>query len=290
MTEPLLSRPWRYALASTIGSSHLRNGSPCQDASACEISEHAGASLLVSVVADGAGSAKRSQMGSRLACEVVRDQVRALVDAGGRIEDINRFFAERVLERFHVVVGRMARKLDAPPREFACTLLAAFVGPERSAFMQIGDGAIVISTQEARDRYEWVFWPQQGEYANETRFATGKNAKEDLLFAVRHGAVDELAMFSDGLQNMVLDYATQTAHAGFFIPMFQGVRDGEEGYSEKLSEALAGFLSSRSVLNRTDDDKSLILATRRVPEPPPALPRRAPRARHSALPRPSRGE
>ena len=59
-------RAWRFAHASVVGSSHLRNGTPCQDASACEYVAEAGGAALVAVVSDGAGSAPYSQFASQL--------------------------------------------------------------------------------------------------------------------------------------------------------------------------------------------------------------------------------
>ena len=276
MSGPSTQRPWRYALASVIGTSHERSGSPCQDASACEITGHAGASLLVSAVADGAGSARHSRIGSRLACQVVHDSVKLLLDVGGTIEDIDRIFAESVLARVQIVIQRVARKANARPRDFACTLLAGFVGSDRAAFLQVGDGAIVIAPGRpgSTGEYDWVFWPENGEYANETVFATSSIARDHLRFAVIPTAVEELALFSDGLQNLVLDHKNKAAHSGFFAPMFRAVQKGQPGYSKNLSGYLAKFLGSRKVTGRTDDDKTLVLATRRQPEPAPALPSR----------------
>ena len=75
--------------------------------------------------------------------------------------------------------------------------------------------------------------------------------------------IDEFAMFSDGLENLVLHRATRTVHHSFFNVMLQPVRNiGSTGVDEKLSKALHDYLSSAKVCDRTDDDKSLILASR----------------------------
>jgi len=52
----------------------------------------------------------------------------------------------------------------------------------------------------------------------------------------------------------------------FFDKMFPAVRAlPESGLDEKLSEALAKYLDSPAICQRTDDDKTLVLATRRPP-------------------------
>ncbi len=273
-------RTWRYAFTSALGSSHLKSGIPCQDSSECAIQDHGDESYLVAVVADGAGSAKYSQYGSRLACHLIHESVQPLIEQGLGLDQVDREFAEELIKRFQVMVKRIARRTNNKPRDFACTVLAALIAPDRAAFFQIGDGAIVVSratppedvSEKGETSYDWVFWPQNGEYANETVFATGDNACEDMQFAICHENIDEVAVFSDGIQNLVLDNKNRVAHSSFFEPMFGAVRKEGLGYSETLSQSLERYLNSRSILSRTDDDKSLVLATRRHPQPPAALP------------------
>ena len=95
-----------------------------------------------------------------------------------------------------------------------------------------------------------------------TWFATDDAVGDRLEYDLVVGSVDEVAMFTDGLQRLALNYAARTAHAPFFRPMFAAVRGAPEGVADDLSGALANFLRSRPVSQRTDDDKTLILATR----------------------------
>ena len=74
--------------------------------------------------------------------------------------------------------------------------------------------------------------------------------------------IDEVALFSDGLQRLALHYQTRTAHAGFFKPMLATLRAAPADALESLSTQLAAYLSSPAVNERTDDDKTLVLATR----------------------------
>jgi serine/threonine protein phosphatase PrpC len=273
LVETRASAPaWRYALASAVGSSHVKNGSSCQDASAGEVFSPAGASVFIGVVADGAGSAPLSAIGARTACEAWRAQAEAEIARTGGVQGLERGFALRALRRFQVVTARIARRVERPLRDFACTLLFAAVDEQHAAFAQIGDGAIVVAEEGSHD-YACVFWPQQGEYVNTTNFATEEEAARKLCWDVRAVRLDELALFSDGLQNLVLDQRQRRAHAGFFEPMFRTVRAAHAGRSEELSRALERYLCSRAVEGRTDDDKSLVLASRRPSAPKAALPR-----------------
>ncbi len=75
--------------------------------------------------------------------------------------------------------------------------------------------------------------------------------------------IEEIALFSDGLQMAALHYPSRTAHSPFFRSFLEPLRAEPFGRSERLSSALARFLGTPEVNARTDDDKSLIIATRR---------------------------
>ena len=268
-------RPWRYAHASVVGRSHVASETPCQDASACEVLHLAGASTLFGIVSDGAGSAPLSQIGARFACEVILDEARAALASGGGVGALDQEFAQGSLERFQHALARVARRAGRPVRDFACTLLWAAVDEQRASFAQVGDGAIVVSAaafEGAWRGFDWVFWPQQGEYVNQTNFAHDARAFKSLQFEARAQRIEELAVFSDGLQGLVLDVRRRVAHQRFFEPMFVAMRWAEPGRSEGLCRSMQRFLASPTIETRTDDDKSLILASRRVPEPRPVLP------------------
>jgi hypothetical protein len=67
-------------------------------------------------------------------------------------------------------------------------------------------------------------------------------------------------MFTDGLQRLLLHYETQTPHIPFFEPVFAQLENAE--CCARLNEELRSFLDSRAVNQRTDDDKTLVLAAR----------------------------
>ena len=129
-------------------------------------------------------------------------------------------------------------------------------------FAQIGDGAIVVANENGT-QWSSVFWPQHGEFANTTNFVVSLGASELLEFFASDEAVNELAVFSDGIENLVLNQASKSAHSPFFNSMFVPVRKLEiSGLNEELSAGLATYLESQAICDRTDDDKSLVLASR----------------------------
>ena len=257
---------WRVAHTSVIGTSHEKTGLPCQDAGCCRIvSDAEGRHVLLAVACDGAGSASRSLDGATLTVDRFLKEFSEATSHSG-LGGITKEFVEDWLSRLRAEIRDRAEVAELSPREFACTILGAVVGQDRAVFFQVGDGAIVVSNRAEPDDYGWVFWPQHGEFANETNFITQDNALEVLEFELEERCVDEVAMFTDGIERLVLDLQEKTAHAPFFRTLFGWLIKTEPvAVSEEIpaSEVVSHYLGSKQINDRTDDDKTLILASRR---------------------------
>jgi hypothetical protein len=255
---------WKYGFASVAGTLHLKSSTPCQDASRIEVVRDAsGAEVLIAAVSDGAGSAALAQLGSKLACDLFVDEVKSHIESGSALAiSSDDFFADWV-GKFRRLAAGWSRADNTRIQDFACTLLAAIIWRDGAIYFQVGDGAIVESRRDEPDRYSVVCWPQQGEYANLTHFLTDADAANKVFREMKSGAIDEIAIFTDGIQRLALDYRTQSAHAPFFAPLFGWLRPHRAGHSRELSDSLTVYLNSEKINSRTDDDKTLILATRR---------------------------
>jgi hypothetical protein len=247
---------WKYAAASVIGTSHqTRDDSVCQDCNACAYIE--AQSTLVSIVSDGAGSAAHSEVGSKLTCEYVLRRVKE-TDSETLL---TRPFAEDVLAGLRGELLELAEQGSLKIREFACTMLVAIVQNERAAFWQIGDGAMCFRVS-GEDHYNYAFWPEKGDFANVTFFVTDDHAADHLEFDAPECQIIELAVFSDGLERLALDFVNGEVHAAFFRGLLPYLNTVSPGPSPELSSQLDAFLSSERVNARTDDDKTLVLASR----------------------------
>lgn len=251
---------WRFAGASVAGTSHAKSNRPCQDAHAVSVIEGSGAEILVIAVSDGAGSAEHSAEGSRLACDSFVDAVDAHLKSGKSPVDFDRAAAMQWAVAFQEAVGAAAREAGRQLRDYACTFLGAVIGPAGAAYIQVGDGAIVVSSRKEKDDFSWVFWPQNGEYANTTYFLTESQIAETLQHIAEARPVDEIAVFSDGVQTLALQLQGRAVHAPFFRSVFTPLRAASS--TNRLAAGLEQFLSSAAVNTRTDDDKTLVLASR----------------------------
>ncbi len=220
---------------------------------------------LIAVVSDGAGSARFSTVGARLICEHMVDSAIEFLCAGKHLAALNTRTMHSWLRGYRLRMSNLADRFGVEIDDFACTLLVAILGERHSAFAQVGDGAIVVGPNDEPDHLLWVYWPQQGEYENVTYFATSQDAAAQLQFDLVPHPVDELAMFTDGVQRFALHYQTRTVHKPFLLPKLGALRSESPGHSERLSEALTRYLDSEPVNSRTDDDKTMVLASRREP-------------------------
>lgn len=255
------SSAWTVSSASVTGSSHRRSGLPCQDSSSYRITDE----VLIAAVADGAGSAAMSDVGSALATETSARVAERLL---GELHDhsphpIHETCLKRVITgaveeaRRELHEESQRRKVDI--RQLATTLLLAVHTRDILAAAQIGDGAMVVS--DGSGAYATFITPQRGEYANQTNFLTSTDAMSKLDVRVERvtGVRERLAMFTDGLQNLVLRAADDSPHAPFFDPVFAWM--GSQPVSNDTDRKLAAFLGSPRVTDRADDDLTLLLAT-----------------------------
>ncbi len=248
---------WKMVYGSVRGTSHFESGTPCQD----YCSGVGSGPLLVAACADGAGSAERSHLGSRCAVERFLEASAALDDRipeKGEVEAWIELARDRVLDE--------SSTQDVSPRQLACTFLAAIVGEGWAAFAQVGDGVIVFNGDAG---YDLAFWPDNGEYANATRFLTDDDYRDHLRIEIVPRRITELAILTDGLQMLALDFAGARVHDRFFAPLFHTIRAGPD--EDALRTSLLSFLDSQRVNERTDDDKTLFLATRSNYDVPASL-------------------
>jgi len=257
---------WRYAIATAIGSSHVKAGPPCQDHHTCRVFRGDEDEPIIAIaVADGAGSATRGEEGASITCASLIEQVEFFLAQKRRPSSMTEDDARQWLDAVREAIVDRANEAERDMRDYACTMLFALVSVDVAVFLQVGDGVIVLNDQDSQ--WSWVFWPDRGEFANTTFFITDAAAADHLRFEHRRGFIRDIALLSDGIEPLVLHYASRTVHAPFFDRMFGPVRRSQVvGEDLALSQDLEGYLSSPVILERTDDDKTLVLATRRQQE------------------------
>lgn len=251
---------WKIIRASVIGTSHLENNTECQDSCWADcIRTKNGNSYLVIVVSDGAGSSLYGGDGSELTCEILSSSITSSLEK----KQDESLTAENVIEWIKDVRRKIYTVADdnkLTARDYACTVLCSIITDTVALFFQIGDGAIVVSKSNILGV---VFWPDSGEYANSTYFITDQDAISNLRVTIVKSNINEIAVFSDGIQNLALSYKERIPFNPFFDPMFSIIRKRQKINCDDLDEQLKIFLNTTEINSRTDDDKTLVLATKK---------------------------
>lgn len=248
---------WRVAAASAVGTSHLATGTGCEDSYLAQVeTEPTKPPLLTIFVADGAGSAAHGETGAELAIQA------ATAFAGKHYAQsvefpLNDHWAVECIQAVRAKIYAAADQQGEKARDYACTFLGVVASPFATLLMQIGDGGIVV---DVGNGLEVPITPMAGEYANMTNFVTDENAIDLLAVTALSTRAEKVAVFSDGIQRLALNMATNTAHAPFFAPFFAVLATATAAQEDHLSAQLARFLQSPAVNERTDDDKTLALA------------------------------
>jgi hypothetical protein len=247
---------WRLVYASEVGTSHTHTGTPCQDSCWAQVDRLADGQPLLSVfVADGAGSAAKGGEGGELAIEAAAAFVATKVKQGefGLSDGLATDLVLAVRDRIYAAAE--AEGLKA--RDFACTFIGVLSTAVVTLVLQIGDGGVVLDVGAG---LEVAIVPMSGEYANMTHFVTDEDAVATLATKIYPTKVLKIAAFTDGIQRIALNLATNTPHEPFFAPFFNGMTKATADQEDQLQGLLIRFLGSAPVNERTDDDKTLALA------------------------------
>lgn len=249
---------WRWAGASRRGVSHVKAGTRKQDAYSSFLS--GGGSTLVTIVSDGAGSATHGGEGASLICRTMATALRRHLGAAQSLPGADDLWAWIDEARDRIGVAATARGLT--PRDFAATMVLIVTSGDETLVAHVGDGAAVARHVDGGG-WSTLSWPAQGEYASTTFFVTDDPAPR--MRIIRSALpIDAVAVFTDGIERLALDYAGLEAHQPFFRGMIAPLDvAGAPGVERDLSAKLGAYLDAPAVCERTDDDKTLVLAVRR---------------------------
>lgn len=250
---------WKIIGQAVTGSSHEVSGRPCEDALHVEKLLLAnGTEALICCASDGAGSAKYAAFASQLLVNETVKRFTALLQEQPTIDEADVY---QVAEELYELLRQQAEENQVIIQEYSCTWLGAVLLPEYAVFFQIGDGAIVRYTDA--DAYVTIWPPENGEYQNSTWFLVDHINMSQLRCCVLQEQIDEIALLTDGLQMLALNIETNIVHQPFFESMFKWLRlaDADKKIAT-LNGKLKQYLVSDLINQKTDDDKTLLLATR----------------------------
>ncbi|WP_298909068.1 PP2C family serine/threonine-protein phosphatase [uncultured Nostoc sp.] len=249
---------WKAVARSEIGTSHQKQGIVCQDyGNYCSFGD-----VIVGAVTDGAGSAKHSDVGSKLAVETVLkcfSDINEFPHKQAFSQSLDKEEAQKVFAKIvNQVITELQKQADEGDysvNDLACTLLIFVATPDWLAAMQIGDGFIVARSQDSE--YQLLFQPDKGEFVNETTFITSANAVKEMQVKVIPEKQEFICASTDGLEKVAIRLSDWEPFSPFFKPLEEYLH--ETVNPEDENKYLTEFLNSERLNSRTDDDKTLLL-------------------------------
>ncbi len=251
---------WKVVTHSAIGSRHLLKGQPCQDYGSYCLQGN----LILGAVSDGAGSAKHSDVGSKIAVEsylsIAQEHLNQHHPNLGDLqcpEEIEfETLCASVAQAILSVLKAEAEQSGFALRELGCTLIGFIASPHWIAAMQIGDGFIVIQQPE-QEGIQLLFQPDKGEFINETLFITSQGALDQIQVVVKPGNPQFICAATDGLEKVAIRYHDWQPHFPFFKPFIDCLSLIPE--VDDQHQYVQTFLESDRLNAKTDDDKTLLL-------------------------------
>ena len=211
---------WKAIARSAIGTSHIKQQMPCQDYGDYKMIDDA----IVGVVADGAGSAKHSDIGARLAVntvlEIISEQDISTITElrnGDRLSEVEKpktpvqeslgtnpkniknhnaavavakSNSKQKLQRFFSNIIKQVKTVlteQAKKDDYSVDDLACtllIVIATPDRIAAMQIGDGFITVRYSEKEPELLFAPDKGEYINETTFITSTNALQDMKVVV----------------------------------------------------------------------------------------------------------
>lgn len=244
---------WQIIGASVRGTSHERTNTPCQDSHDFRL---VNGDIMLAAVADGLGSAGKSDIGASLAVKSILDVLESRLSVGLPTTDNDWVsLLQHSFATTRAALEDYACKEDIILRELGTTLLVAVCHPDWLAVGHLGDGAIVGAWEE--DVLLLISPPDHSEYAGQVCPITANEALEYVRYALWPHCPPNVVMMSDGLQQLALDATNDQPYLPFFLPLIHIVRKMDDAV--KTSEELRLFLDSNRINARTADDKTLVI-------------------------------
>ncbi len=281
------SKEWTVVGVSVIGKGHIDSGLPCQDNNG-----HLplGGGWGIAVTSDGAGSAVKSHIGSKITMLRAIEHFKTLVESKRWIESgvlpsdeewhEDSYFT---LRKVRDDVVRFAKEKNMDVSTLNATVIVVIYSPVGLLSCHVGDGRAGYCTPSGK--WSSIITPHKGEEANQTIFLTsdfwnipffkisGVAVPESVV--VRN-PVSAFTLMSDGCENACWEYNMydqenkhffdpNRPYANFFNSIVNTLRrQRDAGASEReLLEAWFEFIAAGNDKFRNEtDDRTLILGVK----------------------------
>ena len=255
---------WYMLCASRRGRLHEHEATFREDA----VRIDSGNNWHLIAVADGAGSANLSRLGSELVVDAAIKEMRAYVKSQVPSAAVARVACQEALEAAWTALYKTAEERQIPFKDLATTLLLLAYHPQLNivGYAQVGDGLIVAQKDDGE--LVQLGEPESGEYSGQTYFMTNYKHNELASKSKSLEANNPLRLFfvmSDGVSDDL--YPPLERVMGLITPMPKVLtsKDPGEALYDLIGYERAGSFDDRTLAVLCHKESVI----QKTPPPPP---------------------
>ncbi len=241
---------------SIVGSSHIEKNVPCQDSHRYELLSNG---WLAIAVADGVGSAKHSEIASKMACDVFIETCKTCITQETEPTEL-----KSIIQKAYISADRKIKDyvctINDNITDYDTTLSTVIYDGTHIVYGHSGDGGIVILTTSGD--YVKVTKPQK---ANDGICVIPLRAGETHWeFGECEADVASVLLATDGVYDNFMPYLLRDQPVELYVPLIRWFMDNNvigitSENQEQVRESRQGFLCGESCKSITDD-KTVVVA------------------------------
>lgn len=250
-----------YYGASIIGTSHVKKGSVCQDSSKAQKLSNG---WVVAAVADGVGSAKHSEIASKIAVDTVTQICCDRIDKHTKITELKTIIldAYRVAEK---TIEEFAEKQNDSITEYDTTLSMVIYDGEKIVYGHSGDGGIVGLTTDGK--YIKITTPQKAE--DNVCVIPLRAGESAWVIDECHERLASVLLATDGVYDTFFPYLLKGQQVEIYVPLIRYFMDNNwlKATEKNLAEIDASrreFLQSDAYSSVTDDKTVMVVVNPKI--------------------------
>ena len=170
----------------------------CQDSVCVRQYSSRGKQYVVAALSDGAGSAAKSEYGSKALVEGITEHIISFFDSlVALVSKDNLSFRTEIIEAANSILEKTSEDQNCTIKDLASTLMFVAADQKNVIYFHVGDGVIIMRKGDA---FSVISKPYNGEYANETVFVSSHGAADDAHAGIFElsGNIDSFFLMSDG--------------------------------------------------------------------------------------------
>jgi hypothetical protein len=274
------SNEWLIVHYSAIGKDHRKHNKPCQDHRSIQRMDQ---QWGVAVCCDGAGSAEKSDIGSRFVAEQTANVLALTIEKEHWLthhclptSEAWNTISRQALYQVYQDLESFAQVNNLELKLLACTVIAVIYSPIGLLVTHIGDGRAAYCNNEGQ--WQAIMTPFKGEEANMTVFITSSIWHDPDKYIESRVILDKpfgFTLLSDGCENFAFLTYINTSKTvdqikiedinlpfqGFYHPIVKHLKAKHLTLShEEIQAEWAAILESGTEkIKDTTDDKTMIL-------------------------------